>query len=104
MTANEFAATVAALPAAQQNEFFEILKDTFSEEDYIETVKRVSLESMFRSVGKYNAMKEAVKATLFEDIFGHEYDETDYYGAKSLRGAEDFERSGYYLSLPGIHK
>ena len=104
MTAREFADTVISLPVELQNEFFSAIKGNLSEADYMATVEHISVWGLFNRPAKYKAMKEAIKAVLFEDIYGHEYDEADYYGAKSLRGFEDFERSGYYASLPGVQK
>lgn len=77
MTIKEFAETIIHLPVEQQNAFLEILKDQLSEEDWLATVKFISLEGMFRSTAKYNAMKNAVKATLIEDLFGHPYEEPE---------------------------
>ena len=69
MTVNEFADTVIQLPAEQQNTFFEILKNQLSEEDWLTTVKFISLHGMFLNPDKYTAMKNAVKDTLSEVIF-----------------------------------
>lgn len=80
MTAKEFADTIIHLPAEQRNAFFEELKGQLSEEDWLATVKFVSLHGMFRSEAKYNAMKKAVKATLIEELFGHTYEEPENKG------------------------
>lgn len=80
MTATEFAETIIHLPVEQQNAFFEALKGHLSEEDWLATVKYVSLHGMFRSPAKFNAMKNAVKATLFEELFGHPYEEPESKG------------------------
>lgn len=80
MTVNEFAETIIRLPIEQQNAFFETLKDQLSEEDWLETVKFISLYGMFRSEAKFEAMKKAVKATLIEELFGHPYEEPENKG------------------------
>ena len=77
MTTTEFAETIIHLPVEQQNAFFETLNDQLSEEDWIATVKFISLYGMFRSPAKHKAMKKAVKATLIEKLFGHPYEEPE---------------------------
>ena len=77
MTAAEFAETIIHLPVEQQNAFFEALKDQLSEEDWLATVKFISVFGMFHSHAKYNAMKKAIKATLVEEFFGHPYEEPE---------------------------
>ena len=73
-TPKDFAEAIIHLPVDLQNEFFAVLKDQFSEEDWMATVKFIGTHGMFRSLVKYNAMKEAVKATLVEELFGHPYE------------------------------
>ena len=80
MTPNEFAETIIHLPVEQQNAFFETLKDQFSEEDWLATVKFISVFGMYHSPAKYNAMKKAVKETLTEELFGHPYEEPEHKG------------------------
>ena len=70
MTYIEFAETINNLPIPQQNAFFETLKNYLSEEDWLTTVKFISLHGMFHNPDKYTAMKDAVKDTLLEVIFG----------------------------------
>lgn len=69
MTHTEFADTICNLPIEQQNAFFETLKNYLSEEDWLTTVKFISLHGMFHNPEKYFAMKNAVKDTLSEVIF-----------------------------------
>lgn len=69
MTATEFAQTIIELPVDKQNAFFEDLKDRLSEEDWLTTVKFISLYGMFTNPEKYAAMKNAVAATLVEEVF-----------------------------------
>lgn len=70
----DFAEAVIHLPSELQNEFFAVLKDQLSEEDWLATVRFVSTEGLFRSVAKYKAMKEAVKAQVIEEFYGHPYE------------------------------
>lgn len=97
--AENFAWKVASMPAELQNKFFSAIKETLGEEDCQTVMKAISVMGLFRSPAKYNAMKEAVKATLIEELYGHEYNPDDYYHEK-----EDFNRTGYYAMLPGIHR
>jgi hypothetical protein len=76
-TPNDFAEYIIHLPVDMQNKFLEVLKEELSEEDWLTTVKFISLHGMYRSEAKYNAMKHAVKATLIEEIFGHTYEEPE---------------------------
>lgn len=80
MTPNEFAETIIHLPVEQQNAFFETLKDQLSEEDWLVTVKFISVYGMFRSPAKHKAMKKAVLAQLVEELFGHPYEEPETKG------------------------
>lgn len=80
MTSFEFAETIIHLPVEQQNAFFESLKNQLSEEEWLATVKFISLYGMFKSEAKYNAMKKAVKAQLVEELFGHPYEEPESKG------------------------
>ena len=80
MTPNEFAETILRLPVEKQNAFFETLKDQLPEEDWLATVKFISLLGMYLNPAKYNAMKNAVKATLVEELFGHPYEEPENKG------------------------
>ena len=80
MTPEEFAETIIHLPVEQQNAFFEILKDQLSEADWMATVQFISVFGMYRSPAKYYAMKNAVKSTLFEELFGHPYEEPERKG------------------------
>lgn len=76
MTHSElFAETIIHLPVEQQNAFFEALKDHLSEEDWLATVQFISLFGMYRSPAKFYAMKNAVKETIIEELFGHPYEE-----------------------------
>lgn len=69
MTPNEFADTIINLPTERQNAFFEVLKNHLSEEDWLTTVKFISLHGMFHNPDKYFAMKNAIRDTLSEVIF-----------------------------------
>lgn len=69
MSPYEFAETVTNLPVEQQNTFFETLKNYLSEEDWLTTVKFISLHGMFHNPDKYTAMKNAVKDALVEVIY-----------------------------------
>lgn len=69
MTHIEFADTITNLSVEQQNTFFEALKNYLSEEDWLTTVKFISLHGMFHNPEKYAAMKNAVRDTLSEVIF-----------------------------------
>ena len=80
MSHTEFAETIIHLPVEQQNAFFETLKDQLSEEDWLATVKFISLYGMFRSPAKHKAMKKAVLAQLVEELFGHTYEEPENKG------------------------
>lgn len=80
MTAIEFADTIIHLPVEKQNEFFEILKGQLTEEDWLATVKFISLFGMFHSEAKYKAMKKAVLAQLVEEFYGHPYEEPESKG------------------------
>ena len=80
MTPNEFAETIIHLPVEQQNAFFEILKDQLSEEDWMATVQFISLNGMYRSPAKFNALKKAVEAQLVEEFYGHPYEEPENKG------------------------
>lgn len=80
MTPNEFAETILRLPVDQQNAFFETLKGQLSEEDWLATVKFISLFGMYHNPGKFYAMKKAVKAVLVEELFGHPYEEPENKG------------------------
>lgn len=77
MSHTEFADIIIHLPAEQQNAFFEALKGELSEEEWLATVKWVSVYGMFKSPAKYNAMKKAVKAALVEELYGHPYEEPE---------------------------
>jgi hypothetical protein len=70
MTMFEFAETIIKMPVDKQNSFFEELKKELSEEDWMTTVKFVSLFGLFKSPVKYEAMKNAVCDMVCEDIFG----------------------------------
>ena len=70
MTPNEFAEAVTSLPTDQQNAFFDTLKDQLSEEDWLTTVKFISLHGIFINPEKYTALKNAVCDTLKEEIYG----------------------------------
>lgn len=65
MTMYEFADTVCKLPVEQQNEFCSSLKEILSEDEYLATVKFISLWGMFKSPAKYKAMRTAISETLF---------------------------------------
>lgn len=78
MTPNEFAETIIHLPVEQQNAFFEALREHLSEEDWLATVKFISVFGMYHSQAKYNAMKQAVKETIVEELFGHPYKEPEH--------------------------
>lgn len=69
MTPYEFAETVNNLPVAQQNAFFEVLKEQLSEKDWLTTIKFISLDGLFRNPDKYTALKNAVCDTLKEELF-----------------------------------
>ena len=73
MNIYEFADTVSAMPAEMQNEFFEILRNELSEEDCLTVMKFVSLNSLFKSPAKYEAMKHAVGDMFCEKYFGRPY-------------------------------
>lgn len=70
MTPYEFADAINNLPVAQQNSFFEVLKDQLSEKDWLTTVKFISLHGIFTNPEKYTALKNAVCDTLKEAIYG----------------------------------
>lgn len=65
MTPVEFAMEVSSLPAEAQNEFFESIKEFLSQDEYLETVKYISLTGLFRSPAKYKALRSAIYQTLF---------------------------------------
>lgn len=71
MTMNEFAAKIINMPAHKQNEFFERLKNELSKEDWETTVKFIALHSMFCDKQKYEAIKNAVREQIAEEIYGH---------------------------------
>lgn len=68
MTAVEFANIVTNYPAEVQNEFFDELKKALPPEDYLATVKFVSLFGWFKSPTKYKSMRTAI----CEELFGME--------------------------------
>lgn len=80
MTATEFAQTVAQLPADQQNAFLAKLKEVLTEYEYKTTASYISLFAMYHNPAKYNAMKNAVKAQLVEELFGHPYEKPENKG------------------------
>ena len=59
------------MPIERRNEFFERLKKELSEDEWLATVKFISLFGMFKSPVKYEAMKNAVCDMICEDVFGH---------------------------------
>lgn len=69
MTAIEFADTIIQLPVNKQNEFFDVLKDYLSKEDWMTTVKAISLHGLFHNPEKYEALKKAICAALVEELF-----------------------------------
>ena len=71
MTVQEFANKILSLPISKQNEFFESLKKELSQEDWETTVKFIALHSMFCDVQKYEAIKNAIRDQMCEDIYGH---------------------------------
>lgn len=77
MTANEFAEIVIHLPTEQQNELLASLKEVLTEDEYKATATFISLHSIYRSHAKYNALKNAVKAQMVEELFGHPWEEPE---------------------------
>lgn len=77
MTHLEFADTIIRLSDEQQNAFFEALKERLSEEDWITTAQFISLWGMYNNPEKFEAMKNAVKSALVEELFGHPYEEPE---------------------------
>ena len=71
MTSMEFANKVISLPAEKQNALFESLKKELSKEDWETMVKFISLHSMFMNADKYEAVKNAVRDQLCDEIYGH---------------------------------
>lgn len=71
MTPCEFADTITNLPTDRQNAFFETLKDQLSEEDWLTTVKFISLYGMLHNPEKYNALKNAMAHTMYERLVAH---------------------------------
>ena len=71
MNPMEFAETIIKMPTEKQNEFFENLKSQLSEEDLQTVMGFISLHSVFINPAKYNAMKNAVRDALCEEIYGH---------------------------------
>lgn len=71
MTHIEFADTITNLTAYQQNAFFEALKGQLSEEDWLATVKYISLHGMLHNPEKYNALKKAMAHTMYERLVAH---------------------------------
>lgn len=71
MTHTDFAETITNLPADQQNAFFEALKGQLFEEDWLTTVKFISLYGMLHNPEKYHAMKDATKHTMYERMVAH---------------------------------
>ncbi|MBQ5655940.1 MAG: hypothetical protein IIV14_00715 [Bacteroidaceae bacterium] len=65
MTAVEFANTITDLPYDKQNAFFEALKPTLSEEDYITTLKFIGFIGLFKNQEKYKALRNAISEELF---------------------------------------
>lgn len=65
MTTTEFLDTVSNLPAEQQNAFIEAIKSQLTEEEWLATVKCISLFGMFKSPAKYKAMRSALCEALF---------------------------------------
>lgn len=65
MTTTEFLDTVSNLPAEQQNAFIEAIKSQLTEEEWLATVKCISLFGMFKSTAKYKAMRSALCEALF---------------------------------------
>jgi hypothetical protein len=71
MTSREFTEKVLSFPTEYREQFFEILKEQLSEEDYKVVAMHFALESMFRNPAKYEAMKNAVCDKLCEEFYGH---------------------------------
>lgn len=71
MTAIEFAQTVTQLPAEQQNAMLANLKEVLTEDEYKTTASFLALFGMFHNPEKYEAMKNAVREKVCEEIFGH---------------------------------
>lgn len=71
MTPTQFAETVSRLTPEQQSTFFENLKTELNEEEWRTVVQFIGLFNMFKSPAKYEAVKNAVRDTLCEEIYGH---------------------------------
>ena len=71
MTATEFAQTFTQLPTDQQNALLANLKEVLSEDEYKTTASFLSLFGMFQNPEKYEAMKNAVREKVCENLFAH---------------------------------
>lgn len=71
MTHIEFAKTFTQLPTDKQNALLANLKEVLTEDEYKTTASFLSLFGMFSNPEKYEAMKNAVREMVCEDIFGH---------------------------------
>ena len=69
MTPIEFAEIVNQLPVDKRETFFDNLKDQLSEEEWLVTVRFIGLYGMLKNPEKYNAMKDAVRDILCEELF-----------------------------------
>lgn len=71
MTATEFAQTFTQLPTDQQNALLANLKEVLTEDEYKATASFLSLFGMFQNPEKYEAMKNAVREKVCENLFGN---------------------------------
>jgi hypothetical protein len=71
MTPTDFALAVTDLQAEQQNEFFRIIKEELTVEEYNATLLFITHIGVYRSAEKKEALKNAVREMMLGKYYGH---------------------------------
>ncbi len=71
MTATEFALAVTEMPAEKQNEFFQNIKELFTEDEYNATLLFITHIGIYRSEEKKAALKTAIREMMVKKYYSN---------------------------------